>query len=167
MRLYDRKNLVDITMNIWTGDGYTPDWSADFFATAGMEYDSSLDAFIVDDVEYCIDQANDWKNAEGDFYDPDADPEEVDNRNVDVEYKKISAKTFEGYVITACTAIAGCDNEDEAKRQPALLVVNECNGETCEMLVFGYSMPEDLEDFHNMCCDSAAWEPLADENRVI
>lgn len=85
MRVYDGKRIVDIKMTNWTGTGYTPDWSQDFFEAGSLKYDADKDAYIVDDVDYCIDQAMDWKNAEGDFYEPDADPDEVENRSVDVE----------------------------------------------------------------------------------
>lgn len=84
MRLYDGKKLVEITMCNWTDNGYTPDWSDDFFDAGILEYNEELDASIVKDVDYCIEQANDWKNAVGDFYEPDADPDEVENRDVDV-----------------------------------------------------------------------------------
>lgn len=86
MRLYDGKKLVEIRMSNWTGTEYTPDWSIDFFEAGGLAYNDDLDASIVNDVEYCIEQANDWKNAIGDFYEPDADPDEVKSRDVDVTY---------------------------------------------------------------------------------
>ena len=85
MKLYDGKRLVEIKMQNWTGNGYTPDWSQDFFEAGGLEYDSDKDASIVEDVQYCIEQAMDWMRAEGDFYEPDADPEDLENRSVDVE----------------------------------------------------------------------------------
>lgn len=67
-----------------------------------------------------------------------------------------------GYEITRITAIAECDSE----RQDALLVVNEQDGEKAEYVVFGYEMPEDEEDFSNMCSDPSAWESL-DESHDI
>lgn len=63
MKLTDYKKVVEIRMNLWTGYTYTPDFSHDFF-------DGTT---VVDDVDYCIDQANDWANYRGDFYDPDAE----------------------------------------------------------------------------------------------
>lgn len=89
MRLYDGTKLVEIKMSNWTGTEYTPDWSQDFFEAGSLATDDEHDAYIVDDVDYCIDMANDWRNAEGDFYEPDADPEEVKNRDVDVEYLEV------------------------------------------------------------------------------
>ena len=85
-RLTDGKRTLEITMNNWTGDGYTPDWSADFFEVAGLHYNDDLDAYTVDNVEYRRCQAEDWESNTGDYIDYDVDPEEVENRNVDVDY---------------------------------------------------------------------------------
>lgn len=62
------------------------------------------------------------------------------------------------YTIESCTAICGADLGDEGKRQDALLVSSELNGEKFEEVVFGYDMPENEEDFHDICEDYAAWE---------
>ncbi len=62
------------------------------------------------------------------------------------------------YTITPCTAIAGCDNYDENYRQDALLITSWYGGEKVEDVVFGFDMPETLEDFVAMSEDSAAWE---------
>ena len=83
-RLTDGKITVEITMNEWTGNGYTPDWSHDFFAVGGLKYDDESDAYKVEDVEYCIDQARDWQNAVGDYL--EYDDVDTSDRNVDVEY---------------------------------------------------------------------------------
>lgn len=85
-RLTDGKRTIEIVMNNWTGDGYTPDWSADFFMVGCLHYNYDLDAYTVDSVEYCKCQAEDWESNTGDYIDYDADPEEVENRNVDVNY---------------------------------------------------------------------------------
>lgn len=85
-RLTDGNKTVEITMNNWTDNGYTPDWSADFFEVGCLQYIEELDAYQVKDVDYCVDQAMDWKNNTGDYIDYDADPEEVENRTVDVDY---------------------------------------------------------------------------------
>ena len=81
MRLFDGKKMADIVMNTWDGSSYTPDWSIDFFDTGNLQYDEDMEAYLVQDVDYCIEQANDWKNADGDFCEPDAD---TSDRNVDV-----------------------------------------------------------------------------------
>lgn len=79
-RLTDYKKTVSIVMNVWTGSGYTPDWSNDFFETALLPYDGVLDAYVVPDVDYCVDQALDWKNSTGDY----ACDEPNENNNVEV-----------------------------------------------------------------------------------
>ena len=68
MIITDGKKKVKIRMMYWTGDGYTPDCSNDFFEAGGLPRDEETDAYLVDDVDYCIDQAKDWKNRTGDFY---------------------------------------------------------------------------------------------------
>ena len=68
-RLSDGKRVVEITMNEWTGTGYTPDWSNDFFNVGCLPYDEENDCYIVDDIEYCIDQAKDCINCDGDYSD--------------------------------------------------------------------------------------------------
>lgn len=67
MKLYDGKRAVEITMCQWNGSGYTPDWANDFFEAGGLKYDDVKDWHIVQDVQYCIDQANDCINHQGDF----------------------------------------------------------------------------------------------------
>lgn len=62
------------------------------------------------------------------------------------------------YMIAPCTAICAADGGDERKRQDALLVSNEYNGELFESVVFGYDVPEAVEAFRDMCADCAAWE---------
>lgn len=71
-------------------------------------------------------------------------------------------KTFEidgaNYAIEPCTAICAADAGDENKRQEALCVTNECNGELFKYVVFGYDMPETVEQFADICADPGAWE---------
>ena len=70
--------------------------------------------------------------------------------------------TVEGteYTVTEVTAIAdeyGVYSED--KRQNALLVTNVADsGEKIEYVVFGWNMPDDENDFSDMCEDSNAWD---------
>ena len=77
-KLTDGKRTVGIMMNTWAGTQYTEDWSSDFFQVGGLKYNEGLEAYIVDDVEYCIDQAMDWKDSEGDF----SEDEPNENNNV-------------------------------------------------------------------------------------
>ena len=71
-------------------------------------------------------------------------------------------KVFTGngieYTVETITAIASCDEQIEASRQPALLVATELNGEKCEHVVFGWEMPADDAEFADMCADSSAWD---------
>ena len=70
--------------------------------------------------------------------------------------------TVEGteYTVEEITAIATCAGEySEDKRQNALLVTNVADsGEKIEYVVFGYDMPDDENDFSDMCEDSNAWD---------
>lgn len=77
-RLTDGKKTIEINMQYWneTESRYTIDWSADFFEIGGLKKDEEKEAYTVKDVDYCLEQANDWKNYQGDFYDPDAQEEE-------------------------------------------------------------------------------------------
>ena len=70
------------------------------------------------------------------------------------------------YTVSTCTAIALCDVESEEARQSALLVSTEENGEKFGQIVFGWTMPESVEDFADMCEDSAAWESLCEEHHA-
>lgn len=47
------------------------DWTMDFFEVGGLEYDEENDQYIVEDVDYLIEQAEDWREGRGDFSDPD------------------------------------------------------------------------------------------------
>lgn len=111
MRLYDGKKLVSIEMNNWTENGYTPDWSIDFFAAGNLPYDEDMNAYIVEDVDYCIEQADDWKNSRGDYYDPDVTPSDIESRNVDVE---VLQKAHRFYIIDNEGTVHG---ESESRRR--------------------------------------------------
>lgn len=58
-KLTDGKKTVDIEMKLWKGfcSGYDPDWSNDFFEVGQLPYDEEKDAYIVEDVDYCVEQA--------------------------------------------------------------------------------------------------------------
>lgn len=83
-RLTDNAKTVDIAMTHWTGSGYSPDWSQDFFAVGGLELAEDGISYIVPDVDYCVSCAQDWENGCWDG-DEDADPAEIENRCVTVE----------------------------------------------------------------------------------
>lgn len=63
MKMTDGKKTVDITMKVWNdfNTGYSPDWSNDFFNAGILPYDEDEDLHIVDDVDYCIEQAEEWE----------------------------------------------------------------------------------------------------------
>lgn len=69
--LVDNNKAVEISIREWDDENtqYGPDWAADFFEVGALEHldGTDPDAYIVDDVDYCIEQANDMVNGEGDF----------------------------------------------------------------------------------------------------
>lgn len=67
MKITDGKKTVEIRMMVWEDNGYSPDWSMDFFEAGGLKYDDERGAYIVEDVGYCIEQAMDWRDSKGDF----------------------------------------------------------------------------------------------------
>lgn len=71
MKLSDGKRTIEIKLQRWNGTGYDPDMSNEFFEAGSLPYDEEHDTYIVDDVDYCIDYANDWKDGKGDFDDAD------------------------------------------------------------------------------------------------
>lgn len=85
IRLTDGKKIAEITMNVWNSNGYTPDFSLDFFEVGALPYDEEKEAYVVDDVDYCIEQANDWKDSNGDFVNDEPNPD----NNVDVHVEEI------------------------------------------------------------------------------
>lgn len=77
MKMTDGTRTVEIRMCKWTDNGYTPDFSNDFFDAGKLPLVHikrlNEEVYQVDDVEYCIDQAMDWKASEGDFWDDEPD----------------------------------------------------------------------------------------------
>ena len=83
IRLIDNSKAVEISIREWDGENtqYGPDWSADFFEVGGLKtVDYQELAYIVEDVDYCIEQANDMVAGEGDFAEDGPQP----NQFVDV-----------------------------------------------------------------------------------
>lgn len=69
-RLIDNNKAVEISIREWDEENsqYGPDWSADFFEVGGLKTVSEPElACIVDDVDYCIEYANDMVAGVGDF----------------------------------------------------------------------------------------------------
>lgn len=69
IKLFDTNRIATITMKTFdnTNSSLSPDFAADFFEVGSLAYNEALDAYEVQDVTYCIEQAQDWANAEGDF----------------------------------------------------------------------------------------------------
>lgn len=67
MTITDGKKTVVITMHVWKNDYMSQDCSIDFFEAGGLLYDDQTDTYTVADVDYCIEQAEDWMNQRGDF----------------------------------------------------------------------------------------------------
>lgn len=70
IRLIDNNKAVEISIREWDEENsqYGPDQSADFFEVGGLETVSEPEiAYIVDDVDYCIEYANDMVAGVGDF----------------------------------------------------------------------------------------------------
>ena len=70
--LTDGIKTVEIKMTIWdeANSRYTPDFADEFFNVGGLdtvEMENGDLAYKVADVEYCIEQAIDWKYGQGDF----------------------------------------------------------------------------------------------------
>lgn len=84
-RLTDGTKTVEITMSHWTGCGYSPDWSNDFFEVGGLEIADDDVTYIVTDVDYCVACAQDWGKGQWDG-DDDAAPEEIESRCATVEF---------------------------------------------------------------------------------
>lgn len=82
MRMTDGTKTIEITMCTFDGINRSPDFSHEFFEAP---YDEEADAYRVQDVDYCIERANDWRDGVGDFYDPEAEEDDRAERMVYVE----------------------------------------------------------------------------------
>ncbi len=67
--LTDGKETVGIALMTW--DESCGEWSNDisggFFQVGSLEFDVESDAYIVHDVGYCIEQADEWRDGVGDY----------------------------------------------------------------------------------------------------
>lgn len=59
MKITDGKRTVDINIMTWNGTGYGPDWAEEYFNAGALPYDEKKDVYTVQDVQYCIDMAED------------------------------------------------------------------------------------------------------------
>lgn len=58
-KFYDGKKILTISMK---DTNTNIDWENDFFEVGGLAYNSDLDAYKVDDVDYLVDYATDYAN---------------------------------------------------------------------------------------------------------
>jgi len=87
----DGSKAADVTIHEWNelDNSWTPDWSRDFFEAGGLEegyLEGVGSVYFVDDVDYCVEQAEDWENGSGDFYEGDAN---LADRYADVTWIRI------------------------------------------------------------------------------
>lgn len=61
------------------------DFSADFFAVGGLYYSEVFDAYLVEDIDYLVEQAGDWKNLIGDYADDGYNGAVTEDRFYDVK----------------------------------------------------------------------------------
>lgn len=57
MKMTDGKKTVEIKIQRWNGNGYDPDWSADYFDAGSLPYNEETGTYTVEDVDYCIEMA--------------------------------------------------------------------------------------------------------------
>lgn len=67
MRFTDRERIAEITMRTWDGESWGQDFSADILTDGKAAYVEALDAYLVNDLDYVIDYAKDWKAGTDDF----------------------------------------------------------------------------------------------------
>ena len=71
IRLTDGYATVSVEMKTWDehNQRYTPDRAPEFFDVGGLPIDPSTQAYMVEDVNHCLDQARDSMLHMGDYYD--------------------------------------------------------------------------------------------------
>ena len=80
VKLFDNSHILEISMALFDGSNLSQDWSGDFFGVGNLEYNEELDAYKVNDIDYCIKQAEDWESFNGDYkYDIEINGERVIN----------------------------------------------------------------------------------------
>lgn len=68
-RFTDGRITKEITLKVWENGQWSPSFEKDFFDVGGLPYDMETDTYTVEDVEYLVEQAEDWKNGVGDYQD--------------------------------------------------------------------------------------------------
>lgn len=87
-RFTDGKKTVEIIMKVWKDGQYSPAWENDYFNVGDLPFDRETRTYTVNDVEYLIDQANNWHEGIGEDEDPlEGEPGHTpEDRAVWVEY---------------------------------------------------------------------------------
>lgn len=89
-RLTDGTRTIEIYMGEWTGTGYSPDWAYEFFQDGHAKYIEEEDAYLVQDIDYCIDQALDCKYGVGDYRPDNGEPVDPDKLTVIVDGEELT-----------------------------------------------------------------------------
>lgn len=63
IRLRDNRRTLEIEITI----GRNPDCAPDFFKVSELPYEKALNAYVVEDAEYCLEQVMDFVNRTGKF----------------------------------------------------------------------------------------------------
>lgn len=85
MKMTDGKRTIEILIHRWNGSGYDPDFSADYFDAGGLPYDEETDTYTVEDVDYCIDMAENGGEGEGARWTINSDGEAVIDEDICVD----------------------------------------------------------------------------------
>lgn len=99
MRFTDRERIAEITMRTWDGESWGQDFSADILTDGKAAYVEALDAYLVNDLDYVIDYAKDWKAGTGDFCGCGAGENDelvIDVRDVIEDYDQTAASLYDG-----------------------------------------------------------------------
>lgn len=89
-RFTDGSKTAEISMAVWLDGQWQPDWEMDFFDIGMLkrveDEDGTALVYVVDDVDYLIDQAEDWRMGRGDYRDDyEGEPgHNPDDRSVNV-----------------------------------------------------------------------------------
>lgn len=67
IRLTDGKFIIQVEMIEFQNGVEFPDYSADFLMWGLLIYDEDNEAYVVRDLDYCIDQMLDWEIGIGDY----------------------------------------------------------------------------------------------------
>lgn len=67
-RFTDGHRTALIEMQVWHNDNCSPDLSQDILADAIHGFSFEHDAYLVNDLDWLVDYANEWLNHTGDFY---------------------------------------------------------------------------------------------------